>query len=70
MIAFGFASHWLKNWREIFKLITKRSNCNRASDSHVFKNCSIESLVSKRFFFFLLSSGSSCVGSPYSPSRS
>ena len=21
---FGFSSHWLENWREIFKLITKR----------------------------------------------
>ena len=27
-IAFGFASHWLKNWRESFKPITKRSNGN------------------------------------------
>ena len=27
--AFGFASHWLKNWREIFKPITKRSSRNR-----------------------------------------
>ena len=27
--AFGFASHWLKNWREIFKAITKRSSRNR-----------------------------------------
>ena len=27
-IGFGFASHWLKNWREFFKPITKRSNCN------------------------------------------
>ena len=25
---FGFASHWLKNWRESFKPITKRSNRN------------------------------------------
>ena len=24
----GFASHWLKNWRDSFKPITKRSNCN------------------------------------------
>ena len=24
-IGFGFASHWLKNWRESFKPITKRS---------------------------------------------
>ena len=27
-IGFGFASHWLKNWREPFKPITKRSNRN------------------------------------------
>ena len=25
---FGFASHWLKNWRESFKRINKRSNRN------------------------------------------
>ena len=25
-IGFGFASHWLKNWRESFKPIIKRSN--------------------------------------------
>ena len=24
----GFASHWLKNWRESFRLITKRTNRN------------------------------------------
>ena len=28
VIGFGFASHWLKNWRESFKPITKRSNRN------------------------------------------
>ena len=28
-IGFGFPSHWLINWREIFKPITNRSNCNR-----------------------------------------
>ena len=28
-IGFGFASHWLKNWREIFKPVTKCSNRNR-----------------------------------------
>ena len=35
--AIGFASHWLKNWRDIFKPITKRSSCNRAInlDSHL-----------------------------------
>ena len=27
-IGFGFASHWLKNWRESFKPITKRSKRN------------------------------------------
>ena len=27
-IVFGFASHWLKNWRESFKPITKGSNRN------------------------------------------
>ena len=25
-IGFGFASHWLKNWRDCFKPITKRSS--------------------------------------------
>ena len=28
-IGFGFASHWLKNWRESFKPIIKRSNSNQ-----------------------------------------
>ena len=27
-IGFGFDSHWLKNWRESFKPIAKRSNHN------------------------------------------
>ena len=31
VIGFGFDSHWLKNWRESFKPITRRSNRN-----HVF----------------------------------
>ena len=36
-IGFGFASHWLKNWRESFQPITKRSNRNHAItfDSHL-----------------------------------
>ena len=36
-IGFGFASHWLKNWREAFKPITKRSNRNHGItfDSHL-----------------------------------
>ena len=34
---FGFASHWLKNWRDSFKPITKRSNRNHVItiDSHL-----------------------------------
>ena len=36
-IGFGFTSHWLKNWRDSFKPITKRSNRNHviAFDSHL-----------------------------------
>ena len=36
-IGFGFASHWLKNWREAFKPIAKRSNRNHVItfDSHL-----------------------------------
>jgi len=36
-IGFGLACHWLKNWRESFKPITKRSNRNHVItfDSHL-----------------------------------
>ena len=36
-IGFGFDSHWLKNWRESFKPITKRGNHNHVItfDSHL-----------------------------------
>ena len=36
-IGFGFASHWLKNWRDSFKPITMRSNRNHVItfDSHL-----------------------------------
>ena len=36
-ISFGFASNWLKNWRDSFKPITKRSNRNHVItfDSHL-----------------------------------
>ena len=36
-IGFAFASHWLKNWRECFKPISKRSNRNYviSFDSHL-----------------------------------
>ena len=30
-VCFAFAFHWLKKWREIFKRITKPSNCNRVT---------------------------------------
>ena len=37
VIGFGFASHWLKNWRESFRPITKLSNRNHliTFDSHL-----------------------------------
>ena len=45
-IGFGFASHWLKNWRDSFKPITKRSNRNHVTtfDGHlktalIARNC-------------------------------
>ena len=36
-IGFAFASHWLKNWRETFRPITKRSDRNHVLtfDSHL-----------------------------------
>ena len=36
-IGFGFAFHWLKNWRQSFKPITKRRNHNHVItfDSHL-----------------------------------
>ena len=36
-IGFGFDSNWLKNWRDSFKPITKRSNRNHVItfDSHL-----------------------------------
>ena len=37
VIGFGFASHWLKNWRDSFQPITKGSNRNHVItfDSHL-----------------------------------
>ena len=37
-VGFGFASHWLKNWRDSYKAINKRSNRNHVRQS--FENCS------------------------------
>ena len=47
---FGFASHWLKNWRESLKPITKRSNRNHVTtfDSHL-KTALFEMLLSYMF---------------------
>ena len=51
-IGFGFASHWLKNWRESFKPITKRSNRNHVItfDSHLKI-----ALFAKNYFLLYLS---------------
>ena len=45
-IGFGFDSHWLKNWRESFKPITKRSDRNHVItfDSHLKTALSITAL--------------------------
>ena len=45
-IASGFASHWLKNWPESFKPITKRSNRNHVItfDSHL-KNALMSNII-------------------------
>ena len=42
-IGFCFDSHWLKNWRESFKPITKRSNRNYFPQS--FENCSNTQII-------------------------
>ena len=46
-IGFGFDSHWLKNWRESFKQITKRRNRNHVItfDSHLKTALSLEVTV-------------------------
>ena len=58
-IGFGFASHWLNNWRESFKPITKRSNRNHGItfDSHlktalISDNRDFKLLLYSRIFFF------------------
>ena len=43
-IGFGLACHWLKNWRDSFKPITKRNNRNYFRQS--FENCSIWACLS------------------------
>ena len=65
-IGFCFASHWLKNWRESFEPITKRSNRNHVItfDSHLktallffvskLNDCIVDS---SRFIIVLVSFG-------------
>ena len=56
-IGFGFASHWLKNWRESFKPITKRSNRNHVItfDGHL-KTAPITTIrILTPFFLFQIS---------------
>ena len=48
-IAFGFVSYWLKNWRESFKPITKRSNRNLPV---IFSVC--PSKILHKYFFYIL----------------
>ena len=47
VIGFGFAFHRLKNWRESFKPITKRSNRNRVItfDSHLKTALLVETTI-------------------------
>ena len=70
-IGFAFDSHWLKNWHESFKPITKRSNRNHlisfdchlktalyiifSGSCHLFSFC-LMCICSFSFFPFLLSS--------------
>ena len=51
-VCFGFASHWLKNWRESLKPITKRSNRNHVItfDSQL-KTALMQSQVHKNSIF-------------------
>ena len=51
-IGFAFASHWLKNWRESFKPITKRSNRNHAItfDSHLKTALSMKTDIHNKNF--------------------
>ena len=50
-IGFGFASHWLKNWRDSFKPITQHSNRNHVItfDSHLKT-----ALLASSFVFIIL----------------
>ena len=57
-IGFGFASHWLKNWHDSFKPITKRSNRNHVItfDSHL--KTALKEVFGFVGIFIFLNSGS------------
>ena len=52
-IGFGFDSHWLKNWRESFKPITKRSNRNHVItfDTHLKTALTVITAITEITFF-------------------
>ena len=51
-IGFGFGSHWLKNWRDSFKRITKRGNRNRiiTFDGHLKTTLLSTAVITNRHF--------------------
>ena len=53
-IGFGLASHWLKNWNDSFKPITKCINRNHVNYfRQTFENCSNISVMAQ--FFLIIS---------------
>ena len=59
VIGFGFPFHWLINWREILKSITKRSTCNRVItfDSHLKTALELNVNMTCSYFFARFSRG-------------
>ena len=55
-IGFGFDSHWLKNWRESFKPITKFSNRNHVItfDSHLKIVITFDSCLKKKLRYLTI----------------
>ena len=51
-IGFDFASHWLKNWRESFKPIIKRSNHNHAITFYSHLNTALYINLITLFYVF------------------
>ena len=52
LIGFCFDSHWLKNWRESFKPITKRSNRNHVITFDTHLKTALCSFISCCAWFF------------------